>query len=233
MTAGQCIGGCVLGVSSRGWGLCAPGFCDIIKAQVWSGGAEGRGVNMRPPRPPSLLTLPQLRIPWLLFFFFSSSASRRPRFLWGRKSALLPVTVPFHVVTSSCFARRLTEPRSCFPPAASSGRQAGGTGSSYRRPHAAAFANASVSAGFHNTLRCSWLKSPNFTCRCFHFQNAPSFQNSAIVQTVSTVFFFLSRVFAERNKRLSFFQTRQCYCHSFIQNKIGPQSAAGDQSSVP
>lgn len=67
-----------------------------------------------------------------------------------------------------------------------------------------------------------------------HFQAAPSFQNSPIVQTVATArFLFLLRVFVERNKRLSFFQTRQCYCHSFTQNKIGLQSAAGDQSSVP
>lgn len=32
------------------------------------------------------------------------SASWQPCFLWGRKSTPLPVTVLFHVVTSSCFA---------------------------------------------------------------------------------------------------------------------------------
>lgn len=193
---------------------------------------------MRPPLTPLSAYVAAAPHSMASFFFFpSSSASRRPRFLWGRKSALLPVTVPFHVVTSSCFARRLTEPRSCIPPAASSGRQAGGRAGP-----------AAVNGGLARQPSPTLRRLLAFTTHCavaglkvrishgavFISRMPPSFQNSAIVQTVSTIFFFfLLRVFAERNKRLSFFQTRQCYCHSFIQNKIGPQSAAGDQSSVP
>lgn len=37
--------------------------------------------------------------------------------------------------------------------------------------------------------RCSWFKSKNFTLPFFHFQNATSFQNSAIVQSLDCVFF--------------------------------------------
>lgn len=229
MTAGQCIGGCVLGVSSRGCGLCPPGFCDIIKPQVWSGGGGGKYAT---PSTPTLLTLPQLRIPWLLFFFFPPPLPHDGRASCGAGSQLcflsqspfmwsLPRVLP---VDSQSRSR-------VFPPRrAQAGRQAG---------------PAAVIAGLARQPSPTLRRLLAFTTHCavaglkVRISHAAVFisrmpRPSKIVplSKLSQPFFFLLRVFAERNKRLSFFQTRQCYCHSFIQNKIGPQSAAGDQSSV-
>lgn len=144
------------------------------------------------------------------FFFPSSSASRRPRFLWGRKSALLPVTVPFHVVTSSCFARRLTEPAVVFSPRGEL-RQAGGRAGP-----------AAVNAGLARQPSPTLRRLLAFTTHCavaglkvrishgavFISRMPPSFQNSAIVQTVSTIFFFFCYGFLRKETKGSPFFRR-------------------------
>lgn len=159
------------------WRMSAPEgvFWEIIKPwfrpgnEVWGAierGVSGRrgwgGANMRPTRPRALLTLPQLRIPRLLFFFSpppplphdgraSCGAgsqlcflSQSP-FMWS-----LPRVLPVDSVgRSDVFSPRRV--------------QAGGPNSSYQWPRAAAIADASASANFHNMRHRLWFKSKKFT----------------------------------------------------------------------
>lgn len=121
---------------------------------------------MQPTRPRSLLTLPQLRIPRLLFFLLLlclttavlpvgqevSSASCHSPLSCGHFLVFCPSTQRAAVMFS---------PRGELRQAA--GGRAGGADSIYRRPRAATIADASPSAGFHNMCHCRWFKSKKIT----------------------------------------------------------------------
>lgn len=144
--------------------------------------------------------MPQLCIP--CFFLCLTTAC----FLWGRKSALLPVTVLFHVVTSSCFASAapfcwLREWRWCSLWWAWQKRDRS------VHTHTIATQSCQVAACFHIWLHSSVQREKKKVCS----------------RGLSSIFW---------EGKTFIFEKRQWYCHVFIQNKTGQHSNT-DQSSVP